>query len=79
VIALLAALLTRAFLNQPTPLIQIRRSPQALALLQGVFRPLGQVAPLELSGKRQHAEATLSPAKTEWSELLEFEPIRLAQ
>jgi hypothetical protein len=62
VIALLAALLTRAFLNQQTPLIRIRRSPQSLALLQAVFRPLGQVAPVELSVKRQLVESTLSPA-----------------
>jgi len=58
-IAALAALLTRAFLNEQTPAVKLRRSPEALALLQAVFRPLGQVAAVELSAKPHEAEQTL--------------------
>jgi hypothetical protein len=59
-IALLAASFTRAFLNQQTPTISIIRSPQSLALLKAVFRPLSQVEPVELSPNRRVVLETLS-------------------
>ncbi len=59
-IALIAATLTRAFLNQQTPTIKILRSSQSLRLLKAVFRPLGQVMPIELGSKRRQVEQILS-------------------
>jgi Cu(I)/Ag(I) efflux system membrane protein CusA/SilA len=47
-IALVTASLTRAFLNLGVPSVRIMRSAQSCALLGAVFRPLGQVAPVEL-------------------------------
>lgn len=60
IIALLAASLTRAFLNQQTPVISIIRSPQSLALLKAVFKPLGQIESVELSPNRRLVMETLS-------------------
>jgi hypothetical protein len=60
-IALLIASLVRGFLNQPTPLVNIQRSVPALAMLQAVFRPLGQKAPVELNPDRGQVLRTLSP------------------
>jgi len=59
-IALVAALLVRGFLNQQTPVIRILRNPQSFALLLSVFRPLGQVAPVELSPNRKLVRQALS-------------------
>src|SRR6266446_1773595 len=59
-IALVVASLVRGFLNQQTTVIRILRNPQSFALLQCVFRPLGQVAPIELSPNRKLARQTLS-------------------
>ncbi len=59
-IALIAASLTRAFLNQQTVIVKVLRSPQSLGLLQAVFRPLGQVRPIELGAKRRQVQQILS-------------------
>jgi len=59
-ISLIAATLTRAFLNQETAIVRILRSPQSLGLLKAVFRPLGQVRPIELGSKRRQVEQILS-------------------
>lgn len=59
-IALVAASMTRSFLNQQTPTITLIRSPQSLALLAAVFRPLGQISPIELSPNRRSVMDTLS-------------------
>src|SRR5438132_1492225 len=47
-IAIVAAWLTRGFLNQQMPPVRVMRSSQSVALLQSVLRPLGQVAAVEL-------------------------------
>jgi hypothetical protein len=59
-IALLAACLTRALLNQQIPLVRLLRNAASSKLLQAVFRPLGQRAPLELSAERRLIKKTLS-------------------
>jgi hypothetical protein len=60
--ALVAASLTRSFLNQQTPTVNVLRSPQALTLLKAVFRPLGQVRPVELTSKRLEPDMPLLQA-----------------
>jgi len=59
-IALVAATLVRGFLNQQTPVISILRNPQSFLLLQSVFRPLGQVEPVELGPSRKLTRQTLA-------------------
>jgi hypothetical protein len=56
-IALVAASLTRAFLNLAVPTVPIMRS--ARSLVQAVFRPLGQIAPVELGSERQLTQTLL--------------------
>src|SRR6266404_5107271 len=48
-IALVAALLGRGFLNLPSQPITIQRCPESFALLRSVFRPLGQLLPIHLA------------------------------
>jgi hypothetical protein len=57
---MVAASIVRSFLNQQTPTVKILRSPQSLGLLKAVFRPLGQVRPVEFSSKRRQVQKTLS-------------------
>ncbi len=59
-LCLTAAVLARYVLNVPVPLIPIQSSPQSMALLQALFRPLGQVAAVELGSTRRQVEAVLS-------------------
>ena len=59
-IALVAGSIARAFLNQQVPTVAIIRSPESVALIQSVFRPFGQVAPVELGPTRRLAQQTLS-------------------
>ncbi len=58
--ALVVASMTRAFLNQHTPTTLLIRSPHSLALLGAVFRPFGQVVPIELNPNRRLVLETLS-------------------
>jgi hypothetical protein len=46
-ITLVAASLGRGFLNLPAQPIKLLRSPESFALLQSVFRPLGQILPID--------------------------------
>jgi hypothetical protein len=61
-IALLAASLTRAFLNYPIPMVSLLRSVQTLILLRAVFRPLGQQTPVALGADWASVQRSLSTA-----------------
>src|ERR1039458_4656218 len=58
--ALLAASLTRAFLNYPIPIVRLRRSVPPLMLLQAVFRPLGQKMLVALGADSPGVQRALS-------------------
>jgi hypothetical protein len=59
-ITLLAALLRRAFLNYPIPIVRLRRNAQTVVLLQAVFRPLGQTRAVALGADWPVVQRTLS-------------------
>jgi hypothetical protein len=58
-IAILVAYLARGFLNLQTVPVTILRSPGSFTLLQSVFRPLGQIAPIELPPNRRALQCLL--------------------
>lgn len=48
-IAILMSMLARSFLNLPSPIVNVTRSPDSLSLMRALFIPFGQVHPVELN------------------------------